>query len=189
MLLIGDPHGKLKELKAITSQHKGDKIQLGDLGFKKEHEYFLKDGFDRCESLFGNHDYYPLLHAPHSLGDYGFTYGIFHVRGAYSIDRHWRTEGVDWFNNEELSYPQFNKVLEYYEEIKPSIVISHDCPQSIRESWFGIEEKSTTSNGLQAMFEIHQPDLWVFGHHHTSKKEIVNGTRFVCLDELEGFLI
>jgi Icc-related predicted phosphoesterase len=38
---------------------------------------------------------------------------------------------------------------------------------------------------LHMMFQEHQPKLWVFGHHHQSKDVQINGTRFVCLNELE----
>ena len=68
-------------------------------------------------------------------------------------------------------------------------MITHDCPHEARKQLFGIDEKSITTNGLQAMFESHQPDLWVFGHHHKSKNELINGTRFICLTELETMVI
>lgn len=49
--------------------------------------------------------------------------------------------------------------------------------------------KSQTRTMLQKMFEEHKPELWIFGHHHKSKDEVINGTRFICLDELETFEI
>lgn len=192
MLVIGDVHGNINSFEKIIYQHKGDSIQLGDFGFKKHHDYFLNNfDLESNSVLFGNHDYYPYLREPHSLGDYGCDHlgELFFVRGAYSIDKHIRTIGVDWFENEEMTYQTFKDVINKYELVKPKIVISHDCPQSLRESLFGIHEKSMTSNGLQAMFEIHQPDLWIFGHHHKSKNVNINGTNFRCLAELEAFLI
>ncbi len=36
----------------------------------------------------------------------------------------------------------------------------------------------------QAMFEIHQPENWVFGHWHTNFKQCINNTKFKCLPEL-----
>ncbi len=128
---------------------------------------------------------------PHSCGNFSFfeDQSIFTVRGAYSIDQYHRTEGSDWFSNEELNYSEFQDLIDYYLEVKPNVVISHDAPHSVRQTLFGITDKSTTSNGLQAMFENHQPDLWIFGHHHQSKDVNINGTRFICLKELETFLI
>jgi len=39
------------------------------------------------------------------------------------------------------------------------------------------------SNGLQIMFDMHRPKLWVFGHY------VIKGTRFVCLNELKTITI
>jgi hypothetical protein len=34
------------------------------------------------------------------------------------------------------------------------------------------------------MFSIHKPDLWIFGHWHCDADEVIDGTRFICLNEL-----
>jgi hypothetical protein len=36
------------------------------------------------------------------------------------------------------------------------------------------------------MWETHQPELWIFGHRHVPFDQVANGTRFVCLAELEA---
>lgn len=193
MLVIGDVHGKVNEYWKIVQKNKGNKsIQCGDFGFKTQHDWFLQNiDFNLNKICFGNHDYFPYLNMPHSCGNFQFfeDQSIFTVRGAYSIDQYHRTEGRDWFSNEELNYSEFHDLIDYYLEVKPNVVISHDAPHSIRQTLFGITDKSTTSNGLQAMFENHQPDLWIFGHHHQSKDVNINRTRFICLKELETFLI
>lgn len=188
MILIGDVHGLISQYnQTIQKIPKGDKsIQLGDFGFKKSHDWFLDNiDYNQHKVMFGNHDYYPYIDEPHSLGDFGVYEGIFFIRGAWSIDHYLRILGRDLFHEEELTYTQFVACLELYEQVKPSIVISHDCPREVRKEMFNIYDKSTTSNGLQALFEVHQPDLWVFGHYHKSRKEIINKTEFICLDELE----
>lgn len=114
---------------------------------------------------------------------------MFTIRGAYSIDKHIRKEGVDYFPNEELDYNQINKAIDLYKEKKPKIVVSHDCPQSARENLFSITDKSITSNGLERLLEEHEPDLWIFGHHHKSVNTMIGNTNFVCLDELETYEI
>jgi hypothetical protein len=38
---------------------------------------------------------------------------------------------------------------------------------------------------LEELFNIHKPELWVFGHYHVSRTVEEQGTRFVCLNELE----
>jgi hypothetical protein len=133
----------------------------------------------------GNHDGYNVTDS-HELGDYGFC-GLytFFVRGAYSIDKLYRTVGVDWFENEELSFRQMSLAIEEYGKSKPRIMLSHDCPQSVCEELFGYTDKPITRQGLQIMLDIHKPDLWVFGHHHISKNIRIGSTDFVCLKELE----
>ena len=46
-------------------------------------------------------------------------------------------------------------------------------------------DSSRTRQALDAMFDIHKPDLWLFGHWHDSQDRNVMGTRFICLNELE----
>lgn len=193
MLIIGDVHGKLNDYQNIIEKHSSDKsIQIGDFGFKKEHDWHIENiDPEKHKILFGNHDYYPYLNKPHSLGNFAYLEedNIFCIRGAYSIDQALRLQGHSWFDNEELTYSEFQTVLDYFESVSPDIVITHDCPDSIRKKFFGIYDKSITSTGLQACLEIHQPKLWIFGHHHQSIKQTVENTEFVCLAELEKFFL
>lgn len=151
---------------------------------------------------------------PHFLGDFGIhtipDFGdIFFVRGGRSIDYSSRTEGYDWFRLEEMQHIQGLKALELYKETKPQLMISHECPeeaihllQEDRElkarrkkkgpyfyqvkTWNGMPIlPSKTAFLLQGMFEIHQPKIWLFGHHHQSFNGVHNGTRFICLNELQ----
>ena len=165
-------------------------IQLGDFGFKREHDWFIENIDSNVHKInFGNHDYYPYLNEPHSLGNYQYSDGIFTVRGAWSIDRDYRREGVDWFADEEMNYTEMMACLNYYEKIKPRIVVSHECPNTPREEFFNIWNQSNTSHILEAMFQIHQPETWIFGHHHSPRNQVINGTRFICLPELGTFII
>ena len=192
--VIGDVHGKLDEYKALTERY-GRTIQIGDFGFKKQFEWHEKNINPDKHKLFkGNHDnYLNDKEYDFDLGDYGYIVelDIFFIRGAKSNDKHYRTEGIDWFENEQLTYSQFNNAIVLYEKIKPSIVLSHDCPQTILDTKFSnlCYEKTTTRNGLNAMFDVHQPLLWIFGHHHHSMNFNLKNTNFICLDELETYTI
>jgi hypothetical protein len=137
--------------------------------------------------LFGNHDHYPMLHNQHSLGDWSLDDDVLYVRGARSVDRAVRTEGVDWWANEELEYKQFQVLIDFAHSRKPRMIVSHDCPQSVTETVFGHSGKSITGQGLQRLLEVCAPALWVFGHHHRSVDVTIGGTRFKCLNELECF--
>jgi hypothetical protein len=44
---------------------------------------------------------------------------------------------------------------------------------------------SLSRQAFNSMLQFHQPKVWVFGHWHRSFDNVINGTRFVCLDELE----
>ena len=180
LLIIGDVHGKINEYWKILQ--KCDKryysIQVGDFGFSKQHEWHLNNiDYSQHQINFGNHDDYTYLDKPHSLSNWSIsTSGLMTVRGAYSVDKAYRTENVDWWANEELNYEEMQRAIDSYISNKPKIMITHDCPHEARQSLFGITEN-------------HQPELWVFGHHHKSKNEVINGTRFICLAELETMAI
>lgn len=187
---IGDPHGKIDDLvRIVKSATQPTKfICVGDLGFKYQVEqiYAKLRGID-FNCVPGNHDYIPWKDKWPYLGDYCYfpDESIFTVRGADSIDKHLRTERRDWFAAEEMTYQEGLLAFDEYVKVKPRIVVSHDCPQSVMTSLFGYPEKSQTRTMLEHMFEAHKPDLWVFGHHHSSKDVNILGTRFVCLEELE----
>lgn len=208
MIIIGDVHGggavrflqDKKPVGMLSAERKLDvyfnivrglkqpTIQLGDLGFKREHEWFLKNvDYNQHKVLFGNHDHMPLVNGPHSLGDYALLDGgIMAIRGACSIDRNIRTVGLDWFHDEELSMEKCEEVISVFEEKRPRIVLTHDCPARIcREMHNGNEHKSRTNQLFDACFSRHQPELWVYGHHHFSFNTHINGTKFICLGELE----
>ncbi len=206
LLLIGDVHGKLDKWQQILLGSKKDfNIQVGDvgLGFRKNGKWIDTDWLRSNDFwIHGNHDSYDkCLGAKGFLGRFGMfkplarTAGVFFVSGADSIDREGRTEGIDWWANEELSYAECIQCLDLYKQVKPSYVISHDCPFEIAKR---IKEVlghngfshlsvslSRTRSLLQNMFEYHQPNEWFFGHWHKSWSEEVKGCRFTCLNELE----
>lgn len=189
--IIGDVHGKLERYNRIVDNC-AVSICVGDFGFKKEWDW-LEERYTYTghRIIMGNHDYHPYRNSHYnSLGNWNLSaFGIFTVAGAFSIDKVYRIEGIDWFADEELTYSEGLECFDEYVKWKPSIVITHDCPQSIRELLFGIDQKSNTSNLLQAMFNEHQPDLWVFGHHHKSVNCKKGNTKFICLSELETLQI
>lgn len=192
MIIIGDVHGKVNEYKKIIDGC-DQSICVGDFGFKKEWDWY-SDNVDFVKHRInpGNHDYGPYL-TTHvgSTGDWEYfsDFDLFTIRGAKSIDQTLRIEGISWFANEQLTYSEGLIVFDKYCELKPKIVVSHDAPHSVIEHLFkyGWLDKSNTTQLLQRMFEEWQPELWVFGHHHQSKDVVINGTRFICLNELETF--
>ena len=190
MRFIGDVHGKFEEYYALTVGCEAS-IQCGDMGIgfgipfpvvPIEHKFIR-----------GNHDdYKKCLDIPNFIHDGDMWDGMFFLGGAWSIDWEWRQQRMShggkaiWWKEEELPYPELEKVIERYEIAKPSIMISHDCPlimaQEIKSQHMW--DNSRTRNALNSMFEIHKPEYWIFGHHHINMTRDIQGTRFICLAEL-----
>jgi predicted phosphodiesterase len=189
--IIGDIHGKQEAYSELAREVKHS-VQVGDMGLNYT---VLTDSVNAEHHRFvpGNHDNYDNLPAHAFKDDYSMTAlcGIpfLYVRGAYSIDKTFRTLGISWWGNEEISWQSGLSLIQYASSYKPSLIISHDCPYCVYSYVLTNEDKwrqSRTAQILDALFKAHQPDVWVFGHHH---KDIVfkypnTKTTFVCLDEL-----
>ena len=187
MIIIGDVHGKLERYKEIIS-NSNESICVGDFGFKQQWDELHELNIPQHKINMGNHDYIPYCHtSPNSLGDYAYLpdHNIFTIRGADSIDKYHRIEGRDWFRDEEVNYTTMLSIIQSYAKHKPDIVISHDCPQTICKSIFGIHDNSFTRLLLEHLFKIHRPKQWIFGHHHKSITKNIFDTTFTCLSELE----
>ena len=195
--LIGDLHGKYEKYHRILSRQEENPytLQVGDFGFR----YDTLKNVDSTRHLIlpGNHDNYAACYNyPHFLGDYGYTslnrIEFFYYRGAYSIDRQYRTIGIDWWENEQVNIDQFMKARELYRSIKPEVMITHDCPQDIALQMLEPGQRvyeNITSWALQELYNIHQPKLWFFGHWHRSVKIQHGNTQFICLNELETYTL
>ena len=197
MWFIGDVHGRMKKYDWILQEMllPGGKngldcsLQVGDMGLMnrdivlpvmQQHKFFR-----------GNHDDPALCRKhPNNIGDTGYLekQGIFFVAGGFSIDYKYRIPGISWWEDEELSVSELGKVIESYKTIKPSIVVSHECPTEVKEFVCANESKfsfrSRTEQALQAMLDIHRPDRWIFGHYHQYQERRVSNTLFVCLGEM-----
>jgi Calcineurin-like phosphoesterase superfamily domain len=188
---IGDTHAQFPSyLKLVDFPH--PTIQVGDFGLgfgKPAPEVGPKDRFIR-----GNHDNPDLCKEnsqwiPDGTWEY-LTSGekIMYVGGALSIDRHWRKEGVNWWNEEELTISELYQIIDKYEDAKPQVMVSHDSPENIAGILFmGYIKRdfhSRTRQALQSMLDVHQPALWVFGHWHMNRTQKINNTLFVCCGEL-----
>lgn len=191
LTIIGDVHGHHDEYLKIL-ENADSTVQVGDFGLDWDVLQFVSPAENKI--IGGNHDNYDIVNNyPHYLGDYGTTniggVDFFFVRGERSVDAHLRTEGVSWWRNEELSMAESYAAIENYISAKPSIVISHGCPAEVIQHFCTNNHKlihpSRTSQMMDAMFAGHQPDLWIFGHHHNSMTKKIGTTKFVCLNELE----
>ena len=141
----------------------------------------------------GNHDNFDIVNdCPNYLGRFGILNighlkDIFYVGGAYSIDKAFRTEGRSWWRNEELSYSECGDCLHQYSLVQPEIVLSHDCPSVASSQMFGVSDKTITRQLMGEMWARWRPKMWIFGHWHISRTQVIGNTTFKCLAELETF--
>lgn len=186
-------------------------IQVGDMDLDYEWMVESKIDPERHRFFTGNHDNMDRAAlSPYNLGDYG-TWSVpgfgdvFFIRGAWSIDnksyyRHDVPKVIDgvleeknyWPETEELSLEQCNAAIALYEQVKPKFVLSHECPldvvPEVTDADFtrnmGYSQpfiKTRTNQALSAMFSIHQPKVWCFGHYHRRKRFEHNNTQFFCV--------
>lgn len=204
IIIVGDVHGwtgayqKWLHRNLDSAQRT---IQIGDMGLgfagvglpapgnsplSENHKFFR-----------GNHDDPAKCRAHKNyLGDFGFLPddNLFWLAGAFSIDYEFRTVGVSWWKDEELSYEELDKAVDLYSLMKPRFVLSHDTPTKSGETLLhdlvgpyfamkGGSPKSRTAQAMQIMLDIHQPEQWVFGHYHVDKTFYVPNykTKFTCV--------
>jgi len=196
---IGDVHGKWKQYKRIIGECDRS-IQVGDFGvgfYNHRTETYSRPPHDHMargdhKFIRGNHDNPSQCRShPFWIRDGELIEGrVFCVGGAMSIDKHLRTEGWDWWPDEELSYAQFLELIQAYEEAKPAVVVSHECPETVVNHVLASKGKykydipSITRQFLDNLLHVHKPALWVHGHWHFDHHTVFDGVEFVGLGEL-----
>jgi len=204
LYLIGDIHGDVKSLVSCleyiayrNADTPSTILQVGDygMGFDPEIDEFLTEDipalvkgpkFRNIEySWFrGNHDD-PVVSSQTfgNIGDFGChpSYPLFFVGGAYTPPFYRGRV----FENEQLTAEQMEACLELYKELKPDLVVTHDCPEFLVNRFYPKQSDGRYANRttklLQDMFEFHQPKHWYFGHHHKAVSWNVLGTQFRCV--------
>ena len=201
--VIGDVHGKFKPYRNLI-RDVPQSIQVGDMGvgfrgynldrelvWRTNPPYSAMSEGDH-KFIRGNHDNPTVCRQQkHWIPDGTAVDGIYCLGGAVSIDRAYRTEGLDWWPDEELSYAELDRMIDDYAALKPDVVVTHDCPESMATALMAAFNKTKIADGsrtrvaLEQMLHTHQPRLWLFGHWHVSLSFMVGRTTFRCLDELE----
>lgn len=198
---IGDVHGNWKKYNKIINEC-DTSIQVGDFGVgfvskitEQVHSNPPYDSMKKGDHRFirGNHDNPNVCKKhPFWIPDGTMVHDkIFCIGGAKSIDAHYRTEGYNWWVNEELSYKEFLIVCDVYEKLKPSIIVAHEMPESLtyivcsKCNKTKYDDSSITRQFLDNMLEIHKPDLFIHGHWHVNHHTIHKGVEYIGLGELE----
>ena len=197
---IGDVHGKFKRYEKIIAEMP-ETIQVGDMGvgfFRDPDRPHINPPYDKMVDgghrfIRGNHDN-PSVCRKHSqwIADGRCEDGMMFIGGGVSVDRAYRTEGLDWWPDEELSAAELNDLVDAYRDYKPEVMVTHEAPESIAEIMCALSQRrkldfpSRTRQAFEAMLGFHSPHLWIFGHWHYSFRGKPKGeTEFICLNELE----
>lgn len=196
--LVGDIHGNFKKYKHLLERATAS-IQVGDFGIGFSH-YYWHERVNRFHHnsqhrfIRGNHDNPAKCREMCGWIYDGTVEGhTMYIGGAWSIDHQLRTEGVDWWSEEELSIAELDQLVDAYTYTKPRVMITHDAPEEVTFNMFiskglGLgnrQIKTRTGQALQTMFETHRPEFWFFGHWHHTKQSDIKGTHFHCLGELD----
>lgn len=200
--ILGDVHGLwgryLEQIRGCDYS-----IQLGDFGF--DYKCFLQQHIDaeKHKFFFGNHDNHNAKRPPNWMGRFGEfklnSIAGYYISGAASVDKadrleYQRKHGTKiWWKEEELTWAEAEQCFNEYCLVKPELVITHDCPESISKvvgnpnvlKFFGLKEDwtCTTQLLLQKCFEYWQPKLWLYGHMHINSDITELRTRFVCVNQ------
>ena len=109
-----------------------------------------------------------------------------YIGGAWSIDGYRRIPGVSWWDDEELSWEDLERMIEIATTEFPRIIISHDAPTAAINGHMTVSRIPTrTTSALDVILEYAPPALWVFGHWHRTMRHSVGPTTFQCLGELD----
>lgn len=199
---IGDVHGKFTRYKKLIKECDRS-LQVGDFGVgfynRTTDRSCINPPFDAMSKgqhyfIRGNHDN-PGVCKRHKfwVKDGGSAFGrddIFCVGGAVSIDKDRRLEGYEWWPDEELSYNELCRIMDIYELVKPAVVVSHECPETVvshlvhSRGLFKLDIPCTTRKCFDNMLEIHKPDVWIHGHWHFDHHTVFDGVEYIGLGEL-----
>ena len=213
VMVVGDVHHKLHFMSyVINSAIKDDVdaiIQVGDLGvwpFRDSHfiegvNDLLSDTNIRFYWLDGNHEDHSCINPGMRLGNLqhlprGFRWQWWDktwmsVGGGVSVDKHWRTPGIDWFPEETLSLAE----AEYCARPgKVDIILSHDCPDQVdipglfeHAGWYpaeAIAESEEHRGVLGRICDATTPELLIHGHLHIAHRSFRprSSTKIIGLD-------
>ena len=186
IIVLSDVHGNILRCQDIALRNPDVPIiQLGDLGVGWVPSEIIENLPPNFRFFPGNHDNrsraVTLWNCLGHFGAWGSIYdgqGFFFVSGADSKDKAVRTEGVNWWPDEELTYEQGQKCIDEWASCKAEVIISHDLPQRIAEAFYLIYDRSRTRQILDAMIDARPPKLVVFGHHHRPFHQFHKGIEY-----------
>jgi hypothetical protein len=198
--LIGDVHAKFYDYQTHSiNDFEGPSIQVGDFGIGFAGPYWHEEVAawqqDNPQHRFirGNHDNPAKCKTmPGFIADGTVENDVMFVGGAWSIDHAWRTEGTNWWADEECSTQQLYQLIETYSVARPRVMITHDCPATVAHDMFfstgvvkGPSYQNRTSDWFDRFLGEYRPEFWFFGHWHHSMAYQKGPSSFICLGEFD----
>ena len=108
------------------------------------------------------------------IGDYK----VLTIGGAYSVDKFFRlAQGTGWFENEQLSYNEFEEIFNRVKGKGFDFVFTHTCPLSFqpRDLFLSFIDQSKVDNTMEKFLEVLKDNIfykyWCFGHYHSDRVE------------------
>lgn len=159
LYILGDLHGEWQRLHTIRNMVDADDvlIQVGDFGMYphtlKELAALFPDGFP-CKVLVvdGNHEDFNIINAWPKDTLTEFHKNFFYVPrgyvmeldnqlvgflgGAESVDKAWRTPGIDWFAEERVSQDDVDLLVRNINQRPLDILITHSPPEFVNRANF-----------------------------------------------------
>lgn len=173
---VGDVHDEVP--KYLQETEGLDRvIQVGDFLCGKT--FFERYIPEHHRFIHGNHDdVRQYSRMPQFIDPGTFCHGVFCIGGSDHSPRH----------RKPMDLPNLDFIRAAYKEYLPEYVCSHTCPSVCGDLMtFGGYIEMPMETFLGELFMIHHPKLWVFGHWHKSWRRVINGTQFVCLNQVETF--
>lgn len=109
--------------------------------------------------------------------------------GAVSVDRAWRQSNNSWFPEEQISYTEFEFAMR---DGHVDVMVCHDMPEGAElpnlrksEGWPDdvLFESLRHREGLQAVVDHLQPQLYIHGHFHARYTQMLKGTKVISLSK------
>lgn len=188
----------LKDMPYKLFLHLGDFLSFNPGDYLDEIDAVLQENDAHLWFLDGNHEDFPLIATfmenldENGMGivrdrirylPRGFCWA-WHNRewlalgGAVSVDKDIRTEGVNWWPDEEITMQQAVAVMS---QGKTDVVLSHDCPSGVpltlpppAKLWLTqLDRANRHRQRLQEIFDVIRPSYNLNGHYHMSWSKMV----------------
>jgi DNA repair exonuclease SbcCD nuclease subunit len=151
-------------------------------GNHEDHAALRKAALFEVKKVSENYD---AAYIPRGYAEGGYVY----CGGATSYDRAYRTEGLDWFPEENITDEDIRRAIRNCEGKSIRIMVAHE---TIREAFRIIKRPGWSfadqnRERLEELFHAARPEIYIHGHYHFHREYEYLGCRFICLQNPDHF--